>query len=387
MRRARRSRALLGILVTERPYEFIDTAEAWADCLRRLRGQPRFAIDLEANSLHAYREQVCLIQLSTTSHDFIVDPLAGFALDALGALLRDPAVEKVFHASDYDLRLLKREYGWEVENLFDTMWAARILGYSNMGLAWFLQEFYGVAVSKKHQKADWAKRPLDEDQLRYAQTDTSHLLQLRDDLAARLEEAGHMAEALEIFANESKVDVAERTFDPDSFWTLKGARALKPRQQAILRALYVMRDEMARQRNKPPFKLINNDVLLAIAVRAPQGAEELSGIKGLPPRALDRLAKPILAAVARGKRDPVPRPPARNGTYDPAFADRYERLLLWRKTIAQRRGVESDVIMSRDTIREIARLNPRTLEELARIPSLGPRRLDMHGESLLNEMS
>jgi ribonuclease D len=373
--------------VTDRPYEYIDTVDAWAACARHLRAQPRVAIDLEANSLHAYREQVCLIQLSSVDQDFILDPLAGIPLDELGELVANPKIEKVFHASDYDLRLLKREYGWQVNRLFDTMWAARILGYSNMGLAWFLHEFYGVTLSKKHQKADWAKRPLTEDQLRYAQTDTRYLLQLRDDLAARLDEAGHMVEALEIFENESQVDVSERVFDPEAFWGIKGARTLKPRQQAILRALFILRDDIARQRNKPPFKLLNNDVLVSLALRAPQTPEELDGIKGLSPRALERLASPLLAAVARGKRDPVPRPPARNGTYDPAFADRYERLLQWRKTLAQRRGVESDVIMSRETLKEIARLNPRTLEELARIPSIGPHRLTMHGESLLNEMA
>jgi ribonuclease D len=372
--------------VSERPYEYIDSPEAWADCLAHLQGRPRFAIDLEANSLHAYREQVCLIQISSEERDFILDPLAEMDLTPLGALLGNPKIEKVFHASDYDLRLLKREYGWQVAGLFDTMWAARILGYANMGLAWFLLEFYGVTVSKKHQKADWAKRPLTEEQLRYAQADTSHLLQLRDDLTARLEEAGLMVEATEIFANECHVQVEERVFDPEGFWSMKGARTLKPRQQAILRAVYILRDEAAARRNKPPFKLINNDVLISLAIQAPETQKELAAIKGLSSGVLERMGHAILAAVAKGKTDPAPRQVRKSIPFDPDFSERYERLLQWRKTMAQQRGVESDVIISREAVKEIARLNPRSIDDLARIASLGPHRLGLHGDAILKEM-
>lgn len=371
----------------ERPYEYIDTSAAWADCLAHLQGRTRFAIDLEANSLHAYREQVCLIQISTEERDFIVDPLAEVDLSALGGLLSNPKIEKVFHASDYDLRLLKREYGWTVAGLFDTMWAARILGYANMGLAWFLLEFYGVTASKKHQKADWAKRPLTEEQLRYAQADTSHLLQLRDDLSVRLQEAGLMEEALEIFANECHVRVEERVFDPEGFWSMKGARTLKPRQQAILRSLYILRDEAAARRNKPPFKLINNDVLISLAIHAPENAKELAKIKGISAGVMDRMGSALLAAIARGKNDPVPKQLRKSSPYDPEFSDRYERLLQWRKAMAQQRGVESDVIISREAVKEIARLNPRSIEDLARVSSLGPYRLGLHGASILKEMT
>ena len=171
------------------PRTLVQDEATWQACLETLHGQPRLAIDLEANSLHAYREEICLVQISVPGHDYIVDPLADISFEALRPLLAAPEVEKVFHASEYDLILLKRMKDWDLVNLFDTMWAGRVLGYQQMGLAWFLNNFYDVSMSKKYQKLDWKRRPLEENALLYAQTDTHYLLRLRDQLEEELREA------------------------------------------------------------------------------------------------------------------------------------------------------------------------------------------------------
>jgi ribonuclease D len=122
-----------GFFVRLPPYQLITTTHDWQRCLSRLRQEKRLAIDLEANSLYAYQERICLIQISIPDHDYVVDPVAPLDLSGLGQIIQDPAVEKIFHAAEYDLILLKREHGWKLENLFDTMWAARILGYARVG--------------------------------------------------------------------------------------------------------------------------------------------------------------------------------------------------------------------------------------------------------------
>lgn len=369
------------------PYEWIADAKAFEACIRVLRKEPRIALDIESNSLYAYREQVCLIQASVPGHDYIIDPLPDFSLDALGAILKDPSKEKVFHASEYDLILLRRHLGWEARTIFDTMWAARVLGYTRMGLAGFLKEYYGVDQRKRFQKANWKKRPLSAEQLAYAQVDTHYLLDLRNEFDAKLREAGRWDEAQEIFADACNVCVAEREFDPEGFWSLPGARDLNPRQLAILRELYAVRDDEARRRDVPPFKVLANETLVAISTLAPATLEALSRLPGMTDRVLDLAGRQVLDAVARGRKAPSPTPPKYARRHPQIVADRYERLQQWRKNRARARGVESDVVLSRDSMWAIAVHNPRTIEDLAGVAELGPRRLALYGQAILEELA
>lgn len=367
--------------------EYIDTQPGWDRCIDIFHREPVVAVDLEANSLFAYREQICLLQFSTRGHDYIIDPLAGLDLSRFGELLANGQVEKVFHASEYDMMLLKRDHDWEIRNLFDTMWAARILGFKNMGLAWFLREFYGVELSKKHQKANWAARPLSEEMLVYAQADTHYLLRLRDELAGRLEEAGRMDEALEIFEHQCEVRLPDQSFDPDGFWSIRGARDLTPSQQAVLKALYLFRDGEALRRNLPPFKVMNNEALVNIARENPKTKKTLAAIRGVGARNVERYGTPLLHLMRESRREAPPARPARKKRLDPGVVDRFERLFQWRKDRAVARGVESDVILSRETMWSIARDNPESMDDLARIAGIGPERLSLHGKEILGELN
>lgn len=373
--------------MTQPTYEYIDTQAAWDRCIDRFLAEPQVAVDLEANSLFAYREQVCLLQFSAADRDYIVDPLAGLDLARLGDLLADERIEKIFHASEYDLILLKREYDWDIRNLFDTMWAARILGYKHMGLAWFLREFYGVELAKKHQKANWAARPLSPDLLAYAQADTHYLIQLRADLARQIEEIGRLDEAYEIFEEQCAVRLPEQGFDPDGFWSIRGVRLLKPAQQSVLKALYHFRNEEARRRDQPAFKVLNNEALLNIARENPKTRKALARIRGIGPRNVDRYGAQLLQVIRDARGESPPDRPARAPRQDPGIIDRYERLSQWRKDRALARGVESDVILSRDAMWSIARNNPDSLDDLARIEGIGPHRLRQHGADILSELN
>lgn len=369
------------------PIKYLDNAPAWQHAARVLSRCPRIAVDLEANSLYAYRERVCLVQISSDTDDYILDPLAGFEFPELGVILADPAIEKVFHASEYDLLLLKREFDFEVHNLFDTMWAARILGYTHMGLAGFLEEHFGVVMSKKHQKANWGARPLTDDMLAYAQTDTHYLLELRDIFGARIEEAGRAHEAAEIFANASRARLQDRAFDPDGFWRIKGARELRPRALAILKTLVEMREEEAKRRDLPPFKVLPNHVLLECASQAPADYRSLCKLSSVSPKLAERYGEKLLRAIAAGRNAPPPKPPQRVRRTEPDVVARYDKLFQWRKELAVSRGVESDVILPRQTLWEIAHANPNNLEELSGIDSLGPQRLQLYGELILSRIT
>ena len=369
------------------PYEWIADAEAFKACFQVLRGQPRLALDIESNSLYAYREEVCLIQVSVPGHDYIVDPIACGPLSGLGEILANPDQEKVFHASEYDLLLLKRHLDWDVRAIFDTMWAARVLGYTRMGLAGFLKEFYGVEQQKRFQKTNWKKRPLSDEQLAYAQMDTHFLLDMRDRFEKMLEEQGRLAEAREIFVEACQVRVHDRTFDPEGFWGLPGARDLNLRQLAALRELYVLRDKEARLRDVPPFKVLSNETLLAIARHMPATAEALALLQGMTGRVQERMGQKVLAAVMRGRKAQPPSPPKGGRRHPQVVSDRYERLQQWRKQRARARGVESDVVMSRESMWAIAVHNPRTLEDLQGVTAMGPERLALYGQAILEELA
>lgn len=345
------------------------------------------AIDLEANSMYAYQEQVCLVQISIPGQDYIVDPLADFGLGGLGEIVEDDAVEKVFHAAEYDLILMKREYGWELENLFDTMWAARILGYERVGLANILGELFGVKLNKRYQRANWCKRPLSANQLAYAQADTHFLLELRDHFARELDEAGRRTEAAEIFTEQSTVEVPPNDFDPDGFWTINGARRLSPGGKAILKALNIYRDEQAERRDRPHFKVLQDKTLMEVAQRRPRNERELRKIHGMTAGQIRRYGDDILRIV-REKRDaPAPQRPRRKPRPPDDVLGRYERLRTWRKERGQQRGVESDVIVSRDTLWELAHANPRTKADLEAIDGLGPWRLQTYGDEILQVLA
>jgi ribonuclease D len=369
------------------PYILVATADSWQQCLIALRQESRIALDLEANSMHAYREQICLIQISIAGRDYIVDPLAGLDLSGLGAILADASVEKVLHAAEYDLILMKREYGWEVHNLFDTMWASRILGYSRFGLASLLEELYQVKLNKRLQKADWCQRPLSPAHLRYAQCDTHFLLALRDHLAAQLKTADRMEEANETFAEQSQVAPGNNEFNPDGFWSVTGAYDLSRRQQAVLKELYLFREAEAQRRNQPLFKILGDKTLLEISRLLPRRMDQLKQVVGMSSGQIRRYGRRLLQVGQKAQKAPLPPLPSRNPRPPAAVLERYEKLQSWRKEQAARRGVESDVILSREAMWALAKMAPQSLEDLNDISALGKWRRQAYGREILDVLN
>lgn len=353
-----------------------------AAVVEQLAAETALAVDTESNSLFAYRERICLIQFSTRAADYLIDPLALKDLTPLGALLADPHIEKVFHACEYDLICLRRSYDFRVVNVFDTMVAARTLGWPKMGLATILEGLWSVKTNKRYQRADWSRRPLAPEQLLYASLDTRYLLPLRDLLYQELKTSARWEEAREEFDRLSRVDGAPAAFDADGFWRINGARELAPREAALLRELYLYREKAAERADRPPFKVMSEETLIAIARRQPRQAKDLRGLPGMTDGQINRHQQGLLKAVQRGVSAPPPRPP-QSGRSDEATLQRYEALRTWRKQKAQARGVESDVIVPRDALWAIARSNPQTADDLKNIAELGPWRRERYAEEIL----
>lgn len=333
--------------------------------------------------MHAYREQVCLIQISTPEFDFIIDPLIKVDWQSFGEIIESPDVEKVFHAAEYDLILLKRQFGWQIHNLFDTMWAARILGYERCGLASLLELFYGIKLDKRYQKSNWCKRPLSSEQLIYAQNDTHYLLDFRKRLLGELESAGRLEEAMEIFKEQTHVNLPNIDFNPESFWSISGASDLPPKKQSILKALCIFRDEQARRRDQPHFKVFNDRTLFEIADLDPYSLDEMRHAHGMSGGQLKRYGSRLLSVVTKARKQPPPPPRKRKKRPSDDIVERYDKLHNWRKIRAQARGVESDVIISRDALWSIAREKPQSLEQLAAIPFVGEWRTKRFGTEIL----
>jgi ribonuclease D len=366
------------------PITYIEHDDALRQLVTTLAREPLLAVDTESNSLHAYREQVCLFQLSTRTADYIIDPLAIDDMQPFGALLANPAIEKVFHAAEYDLACMKRDYGFVVNNLFDTMVSARICGRKAVGLSALLIEYVGVKPDKSHQRDDWRRRPLSSDSLRYAQMDTHFLPLLRDKLYAELEQGAHLPEARELFDEVCQATPANgRHVDPDGYRAIGQPHDLNRRQMAILRELYLLRERLAEERDFPPFKVFSNATMVALACADPTTMDALEDIEGMSPAQIRRYGRQLLRTIELGRSSRLP-PPPKPIAPDPVASDLYTVLHNWRRGRAEQRGVESDVIISKHALWELARRAPSTLDQMRDIRGLGPWRTQTYGTEILD---
>ena len=317
---------------------------------------PRLAFDTESNGFYAYKERVCLVQISSPTEDYIVDPIAIPDLASLGPLFADPKIEKLFHAGEYDVLCLKRDYGFTFSNLYDTMIAARVLGIKELGLAAAIERHFGIVVSKKLQRADWGRRPLTPEMLRYAQGDTHYLMTLADQQKKVLVEKGRWDDALEAFRELERLEPNVKTFDPEGYWKLVGRQEIGGRATAALKEIWLYREQQAQSRDRAPFRVMPEDLMVRIAVALPETKEALAAVKGMSPYILERFGAGLLASVERGRAaEPLTRPVQATRQRMPDEEWRlFEALRAWRKERAEKDGVEPVVILSSDSLRQIA---------------------------------
>jgi ribonuclease D len=281
-----------------KPLILIDTPAPLQALVPELAKQQYLAVDTESNGYYAYHERICLIQISTSSEDYIFDPLGIGDLNGLSKLLEDPAIEKIMHAASNDIAGFKRNFHCQVNNLFDTALACKLLGIEQLGLSRIISQYFGVELNKKWQRCDWGLRPLRPEQLEYARLDTHFLIMLRHLLAKDLREHCLWEQAQDVFAKASAQEIPERAFDPRGYRRIRGFRSLNRVGKQVLEALHRYRDRRARELDRAPFRVMSNEALMRLANHRPTSIEELQKAAGLPrPYRSGRLAAELLAVL------------------------------------------------------------------------------------------
>ena len=369
---------------------YLDTDAAVERWLASIRKSAILALDTEGASFHRFIDRIYLLQLSTRDDHAIIDPLPIAKPALLGALVEDPKVEVVFHDADYDLRLIRQDYGWQIRNVFDTRIAAQLIGLKAFGLAALLERSFGLKLDKKHQRADWSMRPLTADMLDYAAQDTMHLLGLRDILHGELEQKGRLAWAKEEFQRLETIRWSDD--DPgNAFLKVKGTRDLTRRELAIFRELVLWRDAMALKLDRATFRVVSNEVLFEAVRTAPKSKDELGRIKGMPRGILERAGDDVLAAIVRGLEVPeaeLPRfPKSARWDRDPDFDHKVGALKAVRDAAAERLELDPGVLCSRDRMEAVARLLPRASEAIEAIPEFRKWQIAEMGEGFVKALT
>lgn len=332
----------------------IDTNEALAGLIATLQGTDWVAMDTEADSLHSYPERLCLIQISTASADALIDPLAGLDLAPLWRFLHQH--ELILHGADYDLRLLRKGHQFQPARLFDTMIAARLLGYERFGLSDLVERHLGVRLEKGPQKMDWGRRPLTDRMRTYASNDTKHLRPLEMMLKEQLSAKGRLAWAEESCQRLIEDTSRERAVDPDHIWRLKGSDRLPLRAACLLKELWHWREAEALRANRPPYFVLSHETLVQLAARAAQRGR-VDGL--IPVRITGRRRSTLMSTLRHALALPpeaYPSPPRRTGQRMTGREQtRVKQLRTVRDQRAQELALDPSLIASRADLLLLAR--------------------------------
>jgi ribonuclease D len=364
---------------------WIDRQDMLDRAIDSVAAQPVVAVDTEADSLHSYFDKVCLIQISAASDDLVIDPLADVNLRRFGEVLANASITKILHGADYDLRILNRDFGFTTSNLIDTMVSAQLLGYEAYGLAALLERHFGLTVNKAHQRADWAMRPLTPEMLEYAAMDTRHLIALADKLREELIAAGRWQWAQEEFGRLEAVRYRETSEDEEPWRKLKNLGNLDRRGLGVIRELHLWRDHLARNADRPPFKIIGNDALLDIAKEKPQTIGDLSKVKSVATYHRNRYGRQLVEIVKRVAAMPEAELPERNEPKpwirDKALEDRINKLKRVRDKVAADLKLDPGVLAPRHVLTAIA-----TNGSLEDIPAMRDWQRNVVGEQLMQAL-
>ena len=316
----------------------------------RMDGRKVCAIDTEADSLHRYRESLCLIQFTAGDDCVLIDPLAIEDLSPLREYLKDATVW--MHGADYDMTMLKREFAELPPTVYDTQIGARLLGVTKFGLGNLVEHYFDVVLSKSSQKADWGKRPLSAKMIDYALNDVRYLLGMGDMIVSQLKEKGRYDWFTES-CESAKEKVAERDESKDDQWRISGSGKLDPHGLACLRALWNWRDKEAESWDRPSFMVATNRNLIEWSTlladkknielphhfrgdRVKRFKETLSSLKALP-----KSEWPSRIVTKRRKRDRE-------------FDRRVDEMIARRNKIAEGLDIDGSLIASRSVIESLA---------------------------------
>ncbi len=348
-------------------FKFIESDEQLKQVCIDLNKEDIIGVDLEADSMHCFKEKICLIQIAAKDRAFLVDPFLINDFSPFVAILEDQDIIKIFHGADFDVRSLDREHGVRIENLFDTEIACRFLNIKERGLGALLKENFNVHVDKKFQKVDWSQRPLKEDMIAYSVGDVAHLFDLYTRLKDRLVKINRLSWAKEEFEALARVKY-ESNHQLPLFKKFKGSGKLDNRSLAVLENLLLVRMDIAEKKDQPLFKIISNQSILALTTNRPRNVEEMVSFRALSKKQANmygRLCKEAIAsalAMPHGDLPSYPKTPRLKK--DPRVMERIKQLKKMRDKQSISIGMEPGFLINNNLIAAIALENPGTREEL-----------------------
>jgi ribonuclease D len=342
---------------------------------------PWIALDTEANSMHAYRERCCLVQINAGGRLFVIDPIALAGDDPLAPLrapLEDPAITVWLHGGEYDAAVMRRDFRIQLRGVFDSQQAASLLGWEKTGYGSVVERLLGVQLAKEFSQYDWAIRPLDPGALAYAVDDVVHLPEAARQLRELISQAD-LAEECAI-ANRAVEDATwGGGYDPGGFWRVKGVRELGRPCLPVLAALWAWRDGVAREIDRPAGRVVNNETMLALCRRPIATFQQLKHA-GVKSAVLASHGESLLACLKEANAHPPELPPRpHHREVPPEEEEREKRMKDWRRTESERRGVTMQAVLPAKALEHLKRYGA---EDLAAVPQLGDKRVRLYGEKL-----
>ncbi|MEM1083481.1 MAG: hypothetical protein AAGI48_05125 [Verrucomicrobiota bacterium] len=328
----------------------IDSEEELARLMDRLKPGAVGAIDTEADSLHRYRESLCLIQFAVGEESVLIDPLALDKMAPLAEFLRTSTIW--MHGADYDMTMLRREFNEIPPVVYDTQIGARLLGLRKFGLANLVEHYFGVVLSKTSQKADWGKRPLSPKMTEYALNDVRYLLPMGEKIVAELKEKDRYDWFVES-CDAARQKVLERDESREEPWRIQGAGRLDRKGLNLLRALWYWRDAEAESWDRPSFMVATNKQLIEWSGLLNSGKK----IKIPDHFRSDRRRRLETTISKAGKAEPGSYPVKLKGMRrrrDSEFESRVNGMIAVRDRKAKSLDIESSLIASRAVIETLA---------------------------------
>jgi ribonuclease D len=340
---------------------WIETRQGVSIAAAAVKAAGWMALDTEADSLHSYYHKTCLIQLTVDDANFIIDPLALEPEDLapLWEVVEDPQIPMLMHGSDYDIRVLDRDYSTRIRGLVDTQIMAQVLGEPKTGLAALLEKELSVTLNKKYQRADWGKRPLTPSHVDYAAADTAYLQGLARLLQKRLEDLDRWDWAVEEFRRLEKVRHRAPEPNPLAFERVKGVRAFRGEARDRAFSLFEWREGEAQRLDIPPFKVLGNKTLIGMADGPPESKSELAKVHGIGPRFARRWGDRVLQTIHQPTQAPqwkkIPRSPEPGAK----VVRRLKRIAAVRDVIAQELAIEPGLLCAKSCMLAVATNQPR----------------------------
>lgn len=317
----------------------------------RAAGETVLAVDTEFLRERTYHPRLCLVQVATRTEVAAVDPIEIEDLSALSALLADPGITKVVHACTQDLEAVLAGMGCAMAPVFDTQLAAAFLGLKQqVGLGALVEAYTGVHLAKAESLTDWSRRPLDPEQLSYAEDDVRYLIGIHDRMVEQLRERGRedwLRPEMEALTDVDRV----RRAPEEAYRHLKRAGSLTRRQLAVAREVCAWRESLAARRDVPRKWVLSDEIVLELCKRCPRDVPRLLRIRGTEQLAR-RDAEAVVAAVRRGLACPAqdcPRLPTHPhlSTETESVVDLMYGVV---RVVSEREGIATQLIATRDDL-------------------------------------